>query len=76
MIGAIVARFYYKILTIDHVFMIGCAAIYSLSLYVIVDRSVFHFWHLNKVLYDRTIDTERLFQSVLRTVRIRAIVGV
>ena len=57
MIGAIVARIYYKILTIDHVFMIGCAAIYSLCLYVIVDRSVFLFKHLNKVLYDKTIDT-------------------
>ena len=76
MIGAIVARIYYKILTIDHVFMIECAAIYSLSLYVTVDRSVFLFKHLNKVLCDRKIDTDRVFQSVLRTVRIRAIVGV
>jgi hypothetical protein len=58
MIGAIVARIYYKILTIDHVFMIGCAAIYSLSLYVIVDWSIFHLQHLNKVLYDRTIDND------------------
>jgi len=58
MIGAIVARIYYKILTIEHVFMIGCTAIYSLSLYVIVDWSVFLFKHLNKVLHDKTINTD------------------
>ena len=76
MIGAIVARFYYKILTIEHVFMIGCVAIYSFSLYVTVDMPVFHFWHLNKVFNNKTNELDGVFQSALGAVRIRAIVGV
>jgi hypothetical protein len=48
MIGAIVARIYYKILTIEDIFLIGCTAICSLSLYVTVGKPVLFFQGLNK----------------------------
>ena len=43
MIGAIVARIYYKILTIEDIFLIGCTAICSLSLYVTVGKPFLSF---------------------------------
>ena len=47
MIGAIVARIYYKILTIENISLIGRAAICSLSLYVTVGKPVLFFQELN-----------------------------
>jgi len=41
MIVGIVARFYYKILTIDKIYWIGCRAFCSNSVYVIVGWSFF-----------------------------------
>jgi len=76
MIEAIVARIYYKILTIENIFLIGRAAICSLFLYVIVGWSVFGPAHPKKDLQDWTNESSGRFQCHLRLVRIRAIVGV
>jgi len=62
MIDAIVARIYYKILTIDDISKIECTAICSLLLYVIVEPSVFHFQH-PKILPDRAIDSIESFND-------------
>ena len=81
MIEAIVARIYYKILTIEHVFSIGHAAICRLFLYVIVGWSVFGLPHLIKDSKDcandsRANDSTGSFQCDVRLVKIRALVGV
>jgi len=76
MIESIVARIYYKILTIENIFFIKHAAICSLFLYVIVGWSVFGLPHPKKNSQDWTNEPTGDFQCHVRLVKIRALVGV